>query len=121
MPAKTVDAAATVETEASPVDALQQIREARRLIAELTPRARAAGLSLEGYLALTALSGAPDGLSMSELAHATGATPPTLTRHIDTLATNSLVFREIDPEDRRSTLIHISRLGQSRLRAVETT
>lgn len=101
-------------------DVLRHVRKAREVMAVATPAARSAGLSMEGFLALAALRDvAPRGLSMSELARATGATPPTLTRHIDALATNSLVYREIDPEDRRSTLIHLSKLGVARLRAAE--
>lgn len=100
--------------------ALRQIREARDLVSRLTPVLRDAGLSLEAFLALTALEAAnPQGLSMSELARSTGATPPTLTRHIDNLATRSMVYREIDVRDRRSTLIHVSKIGQAVIAELE--
>ncbi|MFT8395117.1 MarR family transcriptional regulator [Propionibacterium sp.] len=100
-------------------DALHQIREARALMADVASMSRAVGISLEGFLALAALAEVtPQGMSMTDLAKATGATSPTLTRHIDILATKSLVYREIDPRDRRSTFIYISKLGLARLVAL---
>lgn len=101
------------------LDALRQIRETRDLVARLLPVLRDAGLSLEAYLALTSLQASPQGLSMSELAKSTGATPPTLTRHIDNLATRSMVYREIDVRDRRSTLIHVSKIGRAMIAELE--
>ncbi|MFZ2624855.1 MAG: MarR family transcriptional regulator [Propionibacterium sp.] len=99
---------------------LRQIRETRELVARVSPHIRDAGLTLEAFLALTALREvSPQGLSMSELAKATGATPPTLTRHIDNLATRSMVYREIDARDRRSTLIHISKIGVGVIAGIE--
>ncbi|SES02109.1 MarR family protein [Propionibacterium cyclohexanicum] len=107
-------------TRQTSVDALQRIRETRELVARISPAIRRGGLSLEAFLALSALQGAsPRGLSMSELAKSTGATPPTLTRHIDTLAARSMVYREIDVRDRRSTVIHISKIGRAAISRID--
>lgn len=113
-------AGTTTRVPVASADALRQIRQARALITGILPTLQAVGVSLEGFLALAALASvSPAGLSMSDLARSTGATPPTLTRHIDVLATNSLVYREIDPADHRSILIYVSKLGLSRLADLE--
>lgn len=90
----------------------QAILEARRLTHHLSPILAAEYLSLEEWLVLDALS-EEDGLSMSELATSTLASNATLSRHVDSLATRALVFREVSFEDRRRILIHLSKRGRA--------
>jgi DNA-binding MarR family transcriptional regulator len=90
----------------------QAILEARRLTQHLSPVLAAEHLSLEEWLVLDALS-EEDGLSMSELAANTLASNATLSRHVDSLATRALVFREVAFEDRRRILVHLSKRGRA--------
>lgn len=87
------------------------ILESRRLTLHLSPFLAAEHLALEEWLVLDALS-EHDGLSMSGLAANTLASNATLSRHVDSLATRSLVFREVAFEDRRRILVHLSRRGR---------
>ena len=90
----------------------QAILEARRLTHHLTPILTAENLSVEEWLVLDALS-EEDGLSMSELAASTLSSNATLSRHVDSLATRALVFREVAFEDRRRILVHLSKRGRA--------
>jgi DNA-binding MarR family transcriptional regulator len=90
----------------------QAILEARRLTQHLSPILAAEHLSLEEWLVLDALS-EEDGMSMSELAANTLASNATLSRHVDSLATRALVFREVAFEDRRRILVHLSKRGRA--------
>ncbi|MEW1808376.1 MarR family transcriptional regulator [Pseudarthrobacter sp. NPDC080039] len=86
--------------------------EARRLTHHLSPILASEHLSLEEWLVLDALR-EKDGLSMSELAANTLASNATLSRHVDSLATRALVFREVAFEDRRRILVHLSKRGRA--------
>lgn len=90
----------------------QAILEARRLTHNLSPILASEHLSLEEWLVLDALS-EEDGLSMSELAANTLASNATLSRHVDSLATRALIFREVAFEDRRRILVHLSNRGRA--------
>ena len=95
------------------------ILEARRLTLHLNPLLAAEHLSLEEWLVLDTLS-EHDGLSMSELAAGTLASNATLSRHVDSLATRALVFREVAFEDRRRIMIHLSKRGRDLQRQVSS-
>lgn len=95
------------------------ILEARRLTLNLNPILAAEHLSLEEWLVLDTLS-EHDGLSMSELAAGTLASNATLSRHVDSLATRALVFREVAFEDRRRIMIHLSKRGRDLQRQVSS-
>ncbi|WOQ17462.1 MarR family winged helix-turn-helix transcriptional regulator [Raineyella sp. W15-4] len=84
-----------------------------------------AGLSLEGWLVLVALA-RQNGLIMSEIAERTRSSNATLTRHVDTLVQQALVYREVVHDDRRQIAVYASRRGlalvsrlESELRAEE--
>lgn len=51
--------------------------------------------------------------SMGPLGEATRTTAPTLTRIIDRLVARSLVYRNVDPADRRRLLVHASDRGRA--------
>ena len=51
--------------------------------------------------------------SMGPLGEATRTTAPTLTRIIDRLVARSLVYRNVDPADRRRLLVHASERGRT--------
>jgi DNA-binding MarR family transcriptional regulator len=88
------------------------ILEARRLTLRLSPILAAEYLSLEEWLVLDALS-EHDGLTMSGLAATTLASNATLSRHVDSLATRALIFREVAFEDRRRILVYLSKRGRA--------
>lgn len=52
-----------------------------------------------------------DGVAMSDLARRLGIPAPTLTKLVDRLVTDALVFRLADQTDRRRVLVHASRRG----------
>lgn len=54
--------------------------------------------------------------TMSRLAAATGINGATLTRLIDQLVENALVYRAADDEDRRRVLVHLSGRGRRKVR-----
>ncbi|EOD64494.1 MarR family winged helix-turn-helix transcriptional regulator [Amycolatopsis vancoresmycina] len=70
------------------------------------------GLGLDHWLVLQALA-AGEGLTMTELAGDTLVTGPTLTRVVDRLVTNALVYREVAPEDRRRVRVYLSPRGKA--------
>jgi DNA-binding MarR family transcriptional regulator len=58
-------------------------------------------------------------LSMGTLGEATRTTAPTLTRIVDRLVDRSLVYRNVDPADRRRLLIHASERGRGLQQALQ--
>jgi len=67
-----------------------------------------------------------NGLIMSEIAERTRSSNATLTRHVDTLVQQALVYREVVHDDRRQIAVYASRRGlalvsrlESELRAEE--
>lgn len=65
-----------------------------------------------------------DGCSMSEVAERAVVTTPTLTRIIDRLTEQSIIYRHVDPGNRRRTLLYLSDRGvrvaeRVRLRVLE--
>lgn len=83
---------------------------ARRAITVLAPE----GFTLDQWLVLRALADGA-GHSMGELADALKIANPTLTRCVDALVDQSLVYRRQDAEDRRRLSVHLARQGQARL------
>jgi DNA-binding MarR family transcriptional regulator len=94
----------------------------RQLEEELQERLRPAGVPIEQLRILEALDQSGP-LPMGELAEKALVEPPTLTKIIDRMVSESLVFRAPDPSDRRRVLILLAPGGKAlykRLRKVST-
>jgi MarR family transcriptional regulator, organic hydroperoxide resistance regulator len=94
----------------------------RQLEEELRERLRPAGVPIEQLRILEALDRAA-ALPMGELATHALVEPPTLTKIIDRMVSESLVFRTPDPADRRRVIILLAPAGKAlyrRLRTVST-
>ena len=60
-----------------------------------------------------------DGVIMSELAIRVGVDNSTLTRLIHTMDENSLIQKKRNKNDRRSTLIYLSKIGEKNVKLIE--
>ena len=60
-----------------------------------------------------------DGIIMSELAIRVGVDNSTLTRLIHTMDENSLIQKKMNKNDRRSTLIYLSKIGEKNVKLIE--
>jgi DNA-binding MarR family transcriptional regulator len=92
----------------------------RQLEEELQERLRPAGVPIEHLRVLEALDRG-GALPMGALAEQALVEPPTLTKIIDRMVSESLVFRSPDPNDRRRVLILLAPAGKvlcKRLRRV---
>jgi DNA-binding MarR family transcriptional regulator len=104
------------------VDVLTQVERGmtRRLAAALKPD----DVGVEEWRALSALAESA-GQAMSELAEFVLVPPPTLTKLVDRLVSENLVYRRIDPADRRRVLVSLTprgrRLHRRLRRVVEAT
>lgn len=101
-----------LETSAAPGSF---IRENLRIMHVLRKKAAevlsAEGLSLDEWLVIDALTSAPQ--TMTDLADYLCITGPTLTRVIDRLVSKALVYREVEPGDRRKVRVHIASRGKA--------
>jgi MarR family transcriptional regulator, organic hydroperoxide resistance regulator len=79
---------------------------------QLEARFRAAGIALEQWRVLKLLCDS-DGRSMGDLAAAGLMNHPTLTKTIDRMVSDALVYRRADDLDRRRVLIFISEHGRA--------
>jgi MarR family transcriptional regulator, organic hydroperoxide resistance regulator len=84
----------------------------RELEAELEERLRPAGVPIKQLRVLEVLHNA-DGRSMGEIAAAALVDAPTLTKIIDRMVSENLVFRGPDPGDRRRVLIFLAATGKA--------
>ncbi len=87
----------------------------KQLEDELQDRLRPAGIAVEQLRILEALHGG-DGRSMGELATIALIEPTTLTKVIDRMVSEGLVFRSPDAQDRRRVLIMIAPGGRALFR-----
>jgi DNA-binding MarR family transcriptional regulator len=102
-------------------------RLTRRLRREQAEQLAPLGLTPAQERALRVMTRSEQPLRMTELADQLGIVPRSLTRVIDTLEEAGLVRREIDPRNRRATLLHLTERGvavrddmrQARRRAAE--
>lgn len=100
------------------IDVLTQVERGmtRRIAAALQPH----DVGVEEWRALSALAES-SGQAMSELAEFVLVPPPTLTKLVDRLVSANLVYRRIDPSDRRRVLVSLTPRGRRlhrRLRGV---
>lgn len=84
----------------------------REINRQLDVRLRAEGVPVEQWRILKVLSDG-NGRSMGELAEAALLNHPTLTKTIDRMVSDSLVYRISDPNDRRKVLIFSSDRGKA--------
>lgn len=91
----------------------------RALIAAEQPVLRAHGLTMWGYIVLTALDGQPV-RTQAVLADAIGADKSRIIGVLDELEGDGLLERPRDPADRRARLVAITEDGHRKHRAVQT-
>ncbi|MGH6776825.1 MAG: MarR family winged helix-turn-helix transcriptional regulator [Bradyrhizobium sp.] len=84
----------------------------REISRQLDVRLRQEGVPVEQWRVLTILS-SDKGLSMGELAEAVLLNHPTLTKMIDRMVSDALVYRVQDPGDRRKVLLYLSDRGKT--------
>lgn len=84
----------------------------RQVQKQLDDEFRAEGIPVEQWRILTLLS-EKNGRSMSDLTHAALLNHPTLTKMIDRMVSDALVYRRADPADGRRVLIFISERGRA--------
>lgn len=82
----------------------------RQVNRQLDARLRAAGVPVEQWRILKVLSD-NNGSSMGDLADAVLMNHPTLTKIIDRMVSNALVYRRPDPQDGRRVLIYLADRG----------
>jgi DNA-binding MarR family transcriptional regulator len=87
---------------------------ARRLQAALEEH----DCSLDAWRVLSLLSGG-EGHPMTAVAEAAFLPPPTLTKLVDHLVDQNLVYRRVDPLDRRRILAHLTPRGETYWRRVD--
>ena len=94
----------------------------RQLESELEDRLRPGGVPIEQYRILEVLD-ASEPAAMGEIAQQSLIEAPTLTKIVDRMVAEGLVFRAPDPNDRRRVLILATPSGKAlfkRLRGVST-
>ena len=100
-----------------PQDLMQLLTRAERLAAR---RLQAAldehGCSLDAWRVLALLADG-EGHPMAAVAEAVFLPPPTLTKLVDQLVDQNLVYRRVDPLDRRRILAHLTPRGRGPLAA----
>ncbi|NUR87442.1 MAG: MarR family transcriptional regulator [Nonomuraea sp.] len=90
----------------------QVLSQAERSVARrLSGLLEAHGSTIEQWRVLTLLADG-HGHAMRELADYAFVPPPTLTRIVDRMIADSLVYRRVDPDDRRRVLIFASARGR---------
>jgi DNA-binding MarR family transcriptional regulator len=94
----------------------------RQLESELEERLRPGGVPVDQFRILEVLD-ASEPCAMGEIAAQSLIEPPTLTKIIDRMVGDGLVYRAPDPDDRRRVLILMAPAGKTlfkRLRGVST-
>lgn len=82
----------------------------RQLENDLEEKLKEEGVALEHFRILSALS-SRSGLAMGELAHRVLVDSTTLTKIIDKMTAEALVYRAPDPGDRRKVLVFLASKG----------
>lgn len=90
----------------------QVVTLARQVISQVQPILSEEQLSFDEWLVLDVLA-ENDGLSMSQIAAATLVSNATLTRHVESLVSRALVYREVGVLDRRQFVIFASKRGRT--------
>lgn len=90
----------------------------RQVNRQLDARLRAAGVPVEQWRILKVLSD-KNGSSMGDLADAVLMNHPTLTKIIDRMVSDALVYRRPDPQDGRRVLIYLADRGSELIRELD--
>ena len=107
--------ATTTRTAFAVVQALLGIH--RDVTAGLGVALAAHGASIDQWRVMRSLT--ESGRAMGDLTRALNIPPASLTRVVDSLATDALAYRRPDPADGRLVVIHLSTLGRSRLAVLD--
>lgn len=91
----------------------------REINRQLEARLRDEGVPVEQWRILKVLSDGK-GHSMGELADAVLLNHPTLTKMIDRMVSDALVYRAQDPDDRRKVLMYSSERGKALTQRLNT-
>jgi DNA-binding MarR family transcriptional regulator len=83
------------------------------ILRRYTAAARSADCPIEEWWVLSCLA-TRGGRPMSEIAEYAGMPNPSLTKVVDRMVAANLVFRRVDPEDRRRTLLYLTTRGQEK-------
>ncbi|MFI6010259.1 MarR family winged helix-turn-helix transcriptional regulator [Streptomyces sp. NPDC051243] len=101
-----------------PQDLMQLLTRAERLAARrLRSVLDGDGCSLEAWRVLSLLSDG-EGHPMTAVAEAAFLPPATLTKLVDQLVDQNLVYRRVDPLDRRRILAHLTPRGETYRRRI---
>ncbi|MCK5757434.1 MAG: MarR family transcriptional regulator [Mycobacterium sp.] len=99
---------------------LQLLRAVALLEDQMAPVFDELGVTAEQWRILVILAGAEgDGHTMTELSRLAVLPPATTTRAIDELISLALVYRRVDPADRRRVMVFLSPHGSGALAAVD--
>jgi len=97
---------------------LAELRSAALLQSALAEALRGSDLTVDRWRCLAQVSEQP-GASMTDLVDGLVMAPATASRAVDALVDSGLVFRSLDPADRRRTVLQVSPDGVAVLAAVE--
>ncbi|WP_031480189.1 MarR family winged helix-turn-helix transcriptional regulator [Streptomyces bicolor] len=101
-----------------PQDLMQLLTRAERLAARrLRSVLDGGGCSIEAWRVLSLLSDG-EGHAMTAVAEAAFLPPATLTKLVDHLVDQNLVYRRVDPLDRRRILAHLTPRGEAYRRRI---
>jgi MarR family transcriptional regulator, organic hydroperoxide resistance regulator len=103
------------DVSARRVDIAQSIWQAEHALTAHVQRSLRRGLTIEQWRVLVLLSDA-EGHRMSEIASFAMVPPPTLTKIIDRMVENNLVYRRVDSLDRRRVLVFLTARGREAYR-----
>lgn len=101
-------------TRPNPALALVLSQAERSIVRKLAQIIKSRGSTIEQWRVLSVL-GDGHGHPMKEIADLVFVPPPTLTRIIDSMIADNLVYRRVDPDDRRRVLIFSSARGRKLL------
>ncbi|MET9904196.1 MarR family transcriptional regulator [Streptomyces sp. NPDC006446] len=102
-----------------PQDLMQLLTRAERLAARrLQSVLDEDGCSLDAWRVLALLSDG-EGHSMTAIAEAVFLPPATLTKLVDHLVDQNLLYRRVDPNDRRRILAHLTPRGRTYWRRLD--
>lgn len=103
----------TDEVDGSPL-LLQLLRAVQVIEERLAPMLTALEVTPEQWRVLTVLADG-DGRTMSDLARQAVLPPATATRIVDRLVSRAMVYRRIDPVDRRRIVVFLSPHGSDQI------